>query len=277
MSEQPPENPYGAPPPGGQPPQYPQQPPPGGQPPYPQQPGWGQQPPPPSYGAGPGGPEPYSAPTAIGYGWSKFRANAGPFLLVGLLYFVSQGVISTAGAALAGGGSAAGDSMGPGVVGAGFSLLSLVFNIAAAVVGILIGAAVVRGALDAVDGQQVSVGGMFQRWDVAQVLIAALLVGIAQVVGFALFVLPGIAVVFFAWFTNYFIVDRRLSAIDGIKSSFRFVADNAGSILLLALLSFLCIIAGVVACLVGLLVAYPVVVLAAAYTFRTLQGHPVAP
>ena len=45
----------------------------------------------------------------------------------------------------------------------------------------------------------------------------------------------------------------------------------------LALLSFLCFVVGALACLVGLLVAYPVVSIAAAYTYRRLQDQPVAP
>ena len=54
-------------------------------------------------------------------------------------------------------------------------------------------------------------------------------------------------------------------------------AGFVGPLLLLALLSFLCFVAGALACLVGLLVAYPVVTVAAAYTYRRLQGQPVAP
>ena len=62
-----------------------------------------------------------------------------------------------------------------------------------------------------------------------------------------------------------------------IKSSFSFTSGNVGALLLLALLSFLCFVAGALACLVGLLVAYPVVTVAAAYTYRRLQCQPVAP
>lgn len=291
---QPPRDPSGPGQPGqsGEPPQYPpypQQPPggqpPGGQPPGGQPPGWGQGPqqpggwdqPPqyPQYDAGPGGQEPYSAATAIGYGWNKFKQNAGPFVILALISVVLSGLLSGVGNAFTDSGVSDTDDLTS--LGAGFSVVGMLFNLAAQVVSTLMTAALIRGALDAVEGQQVSLGSMFERWSPLHVLIAALLVSVATTVGIILCVLPGLAVIFFTWFTNFFIVDRGEGAISGIKSSLRFTADNIGQLLLLALLSILTLLLGLLACVVGLLVAYPVVVIAAAYTYRRLTGQPVAP
>lgn len=246
---------------------------------YPQDPGQQPPPPPPPYGAPPGGNEPYSPGNAITYGWNKFRENAGAFIVVGLLFIASQIGISLIGSIFSGGGSYAMDSdssVGVGF-GVGFSFVGTLFNILASIVAALFAAAAVRGALDVVEGHPVSIGGMFERWDKLQVLVAALLVGIASNIGFVLCILPGIVVVFLTWFTTFYIVGAGNSAIDGISNSVKFTAAHVGDVLVYALLAFLVMILGACACLVGLFVAYPVVMIGAAYTFRRLHGHPVAP
>lgn len=240
-------------------------------------PGWGQgqeQPPPPPpgppYGAPPGGEEPYSAPGAIGYAWKAFTGNPWPFVAVGLLWVVSQIGISSIGSVL----GSDSDTVG---FGAGLSVIGLVFNILAGLVAALFVAAAVRGALDVVEGTPVTFGGMFERWDKVQVIIAALVLNVAISIGLVLCVLPGLVIIFLTWFTTFFIVGAGLGAFDAIAASFRFTTANFGNLIVLALLNVLVMIAGIIACLVGLFVAYPVVLLAGAYTFRRLHGQPVAP
>ncbi len=157
-----------------------------------------------------------------------------------------------------------------------FSPLAGVFNILGQVATTLFGAALIRGAFDAVDGREVTLGGMFERWDKIQVVVAALVISVLTTIGLVLCVLPGFVVIFLTWFTTYFIVDRGEDAVTAIKSSFSFATQHVGPLLLLALLSFLCFVVGALACLVGLLVAYPVVSIAAAYSYRRLQDQPVA-
>ncbi|MET1061069.1 MAG: hypothetical protein ABWX84_15825 [Nocardioides sp.] len=308
-NQPPPPPPYGQQPP-AQPP-YGQQPPPPG---YPQDPnqgggwgqggenqqwqqsqGWGQdpnQPPPPpgygqdpnqgygqpppnypAYGADPGGMRPYSATDAIGYGFNKFKDNAGAFLLLALLAVGTGIAISVIGSIVTGGDALFSyDSDG-----FEFSPLAGLFNILGQVAFTLFGAALIRGAFDAVDGRQVTLGSMFERWDKLQVLVVALIVSVLTTIGLVLCVLPGFVVIFLSWFATYFVVERGQDALTAIKSSFSFTSSHVGPLLLLALLSFLCFVAGALACGVGLLVAYPVVTVAAAYSYRRLQGQPVAP
>ena len=54
------------------------------------------------------------------------------------------------------------------------------------------------------------------------------------------------------------------------------IGKNFGSALLLTILTILTIILGVVALCIGLLVAWPVVTLAHAYSYRRFNGQPVA-
>jgi uncharacterized membrane protein len=248
--------------------------------------GYGTPPPsPPSYGgygAPPTGPQPYDVIAAVKYGWKKFTENVGAFLVIGLLAILIPGVLSSLGSL----GSSASDTVieNPGVsdlvkitVGGGSGFVGFLANLAAQVASLVMTAALVRGALDVTEGRKASVGAMFSRWSFLTILVLSLLVGLATTVGLIMCILPGIAVLFFTYFSTYFVVDEGQGVIDAIKSSLRFTADNAGNLLLLLLLTILICILGLCACFVGLLVAVPVTTIAAAYTFKVLLGQPVAP
>jgi uncharacterized membrane protein len=64
--------------------------------------------------------------------------------------------------------------------------------------------------------------------------------------------------------------------VDALKASFRLCMDNLGPTILWYLLAVVCLLVGAILCLVGLLVAAPVVLVGVAYTFRRLHGEPVA-
>lgn len=212
----------------------------------------------------------------MGYGWRKFFANPGPFVGITALIVLAGGSINFVGGRFGNGPNDFDSAADIGLV-VGLSIVGFVFSLVAQVVATLLSAAAIRGALDVVEGQPVSFGAMFERWDKLQVLVAALLITVVSAVGFALCILPGFVVVFLTWFANYFIVGGGRSAIDGITESVRFASAHLGGLLLLALLSVLVCLAGLLACLVGLLVAIPVVTIASAYAFRELHGLPAAP
>jgi uncharacterized membrane protein len=262
-------------------------------PPTPPYGGWGATPPPPppppptygGYGAPPTGPQPYDVIAAIKYGWNKFAQNAGPFLLLAFLTILAVSVISTIGNVLGGAFDTSSDygrsfDSGDGfklAAGAGSSLVSTAFSLLANIVGVFLGAALVRGALDATEGRKVEIGAMFTRWNAGQVLIMAILVGVGTTIGTWMCLLPGLVFAFFTWYSNFFVVGEGQSGFDAIMSSFKFTAEHIGNLILLFLLAVVICIAGICACGVGLLVAIPVVTIAAAYTFKVLRGQPVAP
>jgi uncharacterized membrane protein len=243
-------------------------------------------PPPPPTHDGEGGYGGYGYPAydvivAVKYGWKKFSENVGAFLVLGLLAILIPGVLSTFGSL----GSSTSESVidNPGVsdfvkitVGGGSGVAGFLSNVAAQVASLVMTAALVRGALDVTEGRKASVSAMFSRWSFPTILVLSLLVGLATTIGLVMCVLPGLAVMFFTYFSTYFVVDEGQGVIDAIKSSLRFTADNAGNLLLLFLLAFVIVILGICACFVGLLVAIPVTTIAAAYTFKVLRNQPVA-
>jgi uncharacterized membrane protein len=299
---------YGAPPPppgyGGQPPQAP--PPPGyGAPPPP---GYGAPPPPPpGYGAPPPPPPGYGAPPAAyppqpGYGgppggspkpqfnigdafswaWNTFSKNAVAFIVPTLVY----GVLIVAASSVTG----LGQNMGTTTTSSDGSNYSVSTNLGAAgltvvalgyllsfLVGAFAQAAFLSGCLDAADGRPVSIGSFFKPRNLGMAFLAALLVDVLTTIGFFACVLPGLIVWIFTQFTLLFVVDRSQSAIKGFTSSFSTVGSNFGNALLVWLVNLLVLIAGAVACGVGLLVAAPIAALFLTYAYRKFSGGQVVP
>lgn len=246
------------PPPGSYPPppgDYPQQ---GGYPPPPQgnypPPPQGNYPPPPSFGESPM-PTRLSVGTAIGYGFNKFKENAlvwvGIVLVAAIIQVVLNFVLSS-------------DNI----------VFSLIFSVVVGVVSLLIQAALVRGALHEVDGIKPAFGSFFQFGNVAAVIIAGILVGIATSIGFVLLIIPGIVITFFTWWTFQFVIDRGDEPIPAIKASAQAIASNGGTLFVLALALVGINIVGALLFLVGLLASIPITIIAGTYAYRvTVRGR----
>jgi uncharacterized membrane protein len=279
---------------------YPPPPAPGYGYPPPTAPGYGTPPPPPPgyYGTPyprppdgapvPGGPGGYSVGNAFGYGWTKFTKNLGPILIAMVAIAVLVFVIQLISSAVTEGMSAAGrmtydpdtGRLEGGAAGAGFLtaalFVSLLFSVFSMIVSMVIQAAITRGALDLTYGRALALGQMFSNVNWVQVVLASILVSIATFIGLVLCILPGIAVLFLTSFTLFFVVDKNLGAVDAIKASVNLVAKNFGVLLLFFLACLAAYVVGALLCLVGLIVAVPVVIIAQAYTYRTLLGEQVA-
>lgn len=263
-----PQDPYGQQPPQGPPgePSYGQQPPQGppGEPNYGQPAGApagqpaGQSP----YGQAPGGNAPFSVGTAFSYGWNKFKDNLGPILIAFLALVVASVAVQAVGFVVTG-------------VERSF-LTAVLLNAVGSFVQLLFLAVIVKATLDLTKGTPISLGSITDGIDWAQVAIAALIIAVASAIGTQLLILPGLAVWFLTAFTLYFIIDKGLPAIEAIKASASFVVANIGTLIIFFLASAAACIVGALACLVGLFVAVPVVLIAQAYAYRTLQGEQVA-
>ncbi len=252
---------------------YGQQPPAAGAPygqPYAQQP-YGQ----PGYPTGPTA----GVGEAFNYGWTKFTQNVGTLLLGVLAFVVAIAIISGIFFAIIAGAASTTDVYGNTTSGAaavsGFS--SLLFGAVIALLAVFAQAAIIRVVLEIVGGRRVDFGTFFKFDDFGKVVVAALLVGVGTAVGQILFVLPGLIFAFFAQFTLYFVIDKGLGAIDGLKASFALVNQNLGTVVLLFLGVYVANLIGAALCGVGLLVSAPVGLLATAFMYRRMQNEPVAP
>ena len=137
-------------------------------------------------------------------------------------------------------------------------------------------AGIYRGALRVMDGEGFSLGELFQGYNKMQVVFAAIFIAVATGIATILCFLPGVLIAFLTSFTLFFIVDQQLEAAEAIAASVKMVWHNFWAVLLFGILGFICLALGAVVLLVGLLVAVPVVVFAAAYTYRRLAAPDLA-
>lgn len=267
---------------GAQPGGYP--PPPGyGQP----QPGYGGYPPPPPGGydapiqsapgfGGPGGTPQLAVGDAIGYGWNKFKNNAGTWigiLVVAAVISIAVSAIFTDWGSITDTDSASfADSAG-----VGFSLWGIIGRIVTTIVGYLISAALIRGALHELDGNRPGFGAFFQFRNVGAIIIASFLVGLMTGIGLVLLIIPGIIIAFLSYWTLQFVIDQDQDAITAIKSSFSAISQNVGPLLLLALALIGINFVGLLLCGLGLLVTIPLAIIASTYAYRVVVGGRVAP
>jgi len=287
----PPENPYGGtPPPGGSAPPPPPPGAPGGgapPPPPPGQPGgYGAAPPPPP--APPLGSGAYSPTEAFSYGWAKFKARPGdllvPILIVLLVVIVLQVVVQLLlRATLLGTHDCTTTVLGTSVqtqCGPSFFVSLLGAGLAGLVVSLVtqaLGAGLIKNALNVSDGKPTSISEIGTWATNGRVITAALIVAVVTFIGTLLCYIPGIIAGFLLNWTMFYVVDKDMSPVDAAKASVKFATDHLGHTVVFYLLGIVAIIVGAILCLVGLLVTVPVLLIAAAYTFRRLNGEQVTP
>ncbi len=274
------------PPPSGYPPPPHQ----GGYPPAPQQGGYQQAPGgyPPAGPPGYGGAQPYSVGEAFSWAWNKFTKNAAPLIIAtlvyGLIIVVLQVIVNLLQAAVSPGvsdysssGSGFSYSWSTTSMGLGGILISIVGWFVLLIVGAAIQSGYISGVLDIANGQQVSVGSFFRPRNIGQVIIAGLIVGVITTIGFFLCIIPGVIASIMLVFTIVALLDRNLSPVDAVKTSFELSKANFGNVFVTWLAMVATAFVGALLCGVGLLVAVPVAALILVYAWRRLSGGQVAP
>ncbi|MCZ7629027.1 MAG: hypothetical protein M5U19_08155 [Microthrixaceae bacterium] len=108
-------------------------------------------------------------------------------------------------------------------------------------------------------------------------LLTILLVGIGTGILSIFCYIPGIIFAFFTVFAPLRALERGEGAVDAIKGSFDMVMSNVGQVLLVVLVSYLVYYVGALACGVGLLVTAPIALIAICWSYRVINGEPVAP
>ncbi|MFC4606049.1 hypothetical protein [Rhodococcus kronopolitis] len=241
---------------------------PGGYPPPPGGQGGYMPPPPPGYDApafpppgfsGPGGMPQLTVGNALGYAWEKFKANAGVWvgivLLIALIEIALSFIFD--------------------LNSTEFTVWGAIGTIVTTIVGYLVNAALVRGALHELDGNKPAIGSFFQFTNVGAIIVASLVVGALTGIGFLLLIIPGIVVAFLTWWTLQFVIDQQQDPITAIKSSFRAISQNVGPLVLLTLALIGINIVGALLCMVGLLVTIPITTIASTYAYRVVVGGRV--
>jgi uncharacterized membrane protein len=246
-------------------------------------------PPPPGYGTpAPAGAGPFSVGDAFNWGWAKFQANAGVIIVAALIYlvvivaievvwfFVTAAILPSRTPTCTIDEKTFVTSCTGGTGFFGSLLLSAVGGFAIFVLVAFLQAGIIRGALAIADGQKLELPTMFKFDNVGNVLIGAVIVGIAGSIGLLLCGVGYLVVAFFTPFWLFFVIDKNQGAWQAIMSSVSLVNKNLGSVVVLIIGVLIAYVIGAILCGVGLLVAAPVALLALTYGYRRLQNEPVA-
>lgn len=199
----------------------------------------------------------FSITEALSFGWNTTRHNFG-FLLKVMLVIVGINFVS---------------QILPNIDPDSMLLLLLVISgsIAGLILQLLIDLGLMAICLKFVDNQTPVLKDLFSLHALlVKFFLASLLVGICVMLGFLLFIIPGVIAALRLSFFGYLIVDQKLDAIAAIKKSWRITQGATGQLFLLALAAVILNILGVLALGIGLLVTIPTTMLASAYVYRKL-------
>ena len=190
-------------------------------------------------------------------GWETFKANVGLSLAIAVVSTILTGI----------GGGARG--------GGGFSfLLSLA--------GLVIGGPVTAGAyyafLRMVRGEPVEFASMFDGFKAfTKALAAYWLMVLIIVIGFILFVVPGIIAALGLLPVMFLVLDDNLGAVDTLKRAWEMTQGHKGTLVVLFLALIGLNVVGIIALFVGVFVTGTITMLIVAAAYDELAGAKAVP
>jgi len=184
-----------------------------------------------------------------------------PGMAIGLVYGLMTRVIA--------------EYVDPSVLG----ILGGVVQGSSSLIGLLVGSYMAGGiasfVLKVARGQPVSFGDVFSGGKYfGKMFVAGIGFFIAVAIGAVLCIVPGYIVALGLSLYSYVVVDQGLSGVDALKKSWEMTKGHKVTLFLMALLSILVVIAGAIACGIGVLLgSMPVLLLANAYAYLRIKGE----
>lgn len=221
------------------------------------------------------GSDPIDAMACLKRAWELTKRHFGLLIATGIIYAVLSGGFDAATSVALGLNTEAGVGTGSQTsVPTGPALFQWV---ASSLLNLFLGLGLARIGLNLVSGKDANVSMLFGEGRKLVPMAAASIMYYAMVVVGLLLIVPGI---YFALRFSQFgaaIVDKDMGAIESLQYSARLTEGNKMNLLGLYVLCFLTALAGILALVVGLLAALPVVYLAPYVAYRWLQcGRNVA-
>lgn len=149
-------------------------------------------------------------------------------------------------------------------------VLSLMLSIVGWIASMVVQIALIRVGLLITAGQEPTPQAAFDTSQLAPFIIASILYGLAVFVGFFALCIGALIAAFLLWFYGFYVLDQHQDPVSSLKSSFRLTSQNVGTVGVFAIVA---VLLNIFTC--GL--ASPIVQIATAYMYRTLNGQPVAP
>ncbi|MEZ7821137.1 MAG: hypothetical protein QMB51_02405 [Patescibacteria group bacterium] len=144
------------------------------------------------------------------------------------------------------------------------------------IVSVLVSLGFYRILLDLVDGKKTEIREgvrsiTFRKF--LNALAVSFLYGMICLVGLVLFIIPGIVFIVRFQFCVVAVIDRDSSVIDSLKYSWKITKNNFWRFILLGLISFGLILAGLIALLLGVFIAIMIIDIAYVISYRILTKN----
>jgi len=200
----------------------------------------------------------FSISEALKFGWQIFKNNIGFFILlliiIGLI-FTTPDIIANR-------------------VRKESPFLGFIFDIFSFILNILVSMGLIKISLRFCDQEKGKFSDLFTSYPLfLKYLFSSILYGLIVLVGFILFIIPGIIWLIKFFFYDYFIVDKNVGPIEALKRSSAITRgakwDLFTFILLLGAINFL----GALVFFVGLFVTVPITIIAEAFVYRKLLAQ----
>jgi hypothetical protein len=146
--------------------------------------------------------------------------------------------------------------------------ITLIFNLFMWVVNSVVSLGLINIALKLVDGQKPELKDLYYTTKLFNYILANLIKTVIIIAGFILFIIPGIIFSIKLQFSEYFIVDKKMDAIDSLKASWEVTKGIKWNLFLFGILLGLINLLGILCFLVGLVITVPLSMVATAYIYR---------
>lgn len=155
--------------------------------------------------------------------------------------------------------------------------VTVISRVVQQVISIYLQLGLARAGLNLVSGKEVSIGMLFGEGSkLLRAIGASILLGLAILIGLILLIVPGIYVAMRYGQAVTAIVDRDLGVMEAFVYSETITTNNRMNLFLLAVLSVIAVIIGLIPCGLGLIIVGPVIWLAALIAYRWMQYGPDA-
>jgi len=170
----------------------------------------------------------------IGAGWDLVKADMGAYVLATLIFFLLSGVPLIQGALIA-----------------GFHIYTI----------------------KKMTGRRADFGDLFKGFNYfIPTLVAMLLIGVFTMIGTVFCIIPGLVVAAALKFTYLFIVDKRMDFWPAMQASHAVVKQDYFGFTMFLILAFLVNVLGLLCCVVGLLVTFPLTIAAITVAYKEIVG-----
>ncbi len=141
------------------------------------------------------------------------------------------------------------------------------------IIGSIISMGIIFITLQFVDKRKPNLKDVFYTKNLFNYILSSIMKTIIIMVGFILFIIPGIIFAIKLQYSGYLIVDKQKDAVDSLKGSWEMTKGVKWNLFLFGLLLAVINILGFFALLIGLLVTVPLSMVANAYVYRKLLSQ----